>query len=385
MQIKKYLATNVRDALSQIKLELGPEALIISTKNLKKGKNDPYGILSTDMVEVMAAVETDTHHAQKPIFEKPSTPQAFAAAQSSTQVFTQPHTPRSDLSLEFIQTEITALKKMIEKGFSQHQSQPLWSNIYHQIRYMGVEEDITAALLKTISEDDSSIFTEGELSIKNYLKELLHHLINTSGPINLNGNSPKIVALVGPSGAGKTTTIAKLAGILALKKRKKIALISLDTGRIGGTEQLASYAKIMGIPMNTARTHNELMRHIDSFKNTHCVFIDTAGYNHKDTIQMEKLKKFLSSTLYIEKHLVVSATTHSKELLTITKNFQLIGIDRLLFTKLDEATQFGTIFNHMIYTNLSLSYFTAGQHVPDDLEVATPQRLSELIINSTKA
>ncbi|MGA1823015.1 MAG: flagellar biosynthesis protein FlhF [bacterium] len=375
MLIKKYLATNVRAAISQIKMELGPEALIISTKNLKKGKNGPYGILAGDMVEVMAAIETDTNQAQAPhqIFEEPS-----ATGPSHDQ---KSFDGAADVSMEFLRNEIETLKNMIKKGFSKHSPNPLWSNVYHQIRYMGVEEDITAELLKTISHDNESIFSQGDISIRKYLKDLLNHLIHTSGPINVTSNTPKIVALVGPSGVGKTTTIAKLAGILALKRRKKVAFISLDTMRIGGVGQLTSYAKIMGLPITSARNTNDLKKHIESLMDKDCIFIDTAGYNHKNTEQLEKLKEFLTCVPGIEKHLVVSATTQSQDLLTITKNFQRLGIDRLLFTKLDEATQFGTIFNHMIYTNLALSYLSAGQHVPDDLEVATPQRLSELIIN----
>ena len=365
MQIKKYLASNMTEALDQVKRELGPEALIISTKNLKKGNYTDQGTLQNDMVEIMAAIDTEQQQNQ-----------TFKSPQPSKSNYDQ-----FDLPLEFIRNEIGSLKSIIEKGFAQQKNQPEISSIYQQIRYLGVEEDIAGELIKTISQNNTSIFKSGHLSIEKYLQNLFSHLIKTSGPIDLSEKLPQIVAMVGPTGTGKTTTIAKLAGAFTLNEKRNVGLISLDTQKVAGVEQLKCYAKIMGLPVMIANTKNQIKNHLKDLKKMDCIFIDTGGYNPKDTKRMERLSDLLDIIPDLEKHLVVSATTQGKDLLNITKNFQKLNINKLLFTKLDETTQLGTIFNHMIYTNLSLSYLGTGQHIPDDLLVATPNLVSELIIN----
>ena len=190
---------------------------------------------------------------------------------------------------------------------------------------------------------------------------------------------PKYVALVGPTGTGKTTTIAKLSAEILLKRKKKVGLITIDTYRIGAMEQLNTYAGIMNIPVKQASTFEQMRKAVLQYQDQDVVLIDTAGFSHHDREHLQLLNAFLAQVINPEIHLVLSTNTDEKELIHISQRFNLLHYDKLLFTKLDESSYPGTIFNHMVYTGKPISYITTGQKVPEDIEVATQAGIINLM------
>jgi flagellar biosynthesis protein FlhF len=191
----------------------------------------------------------------------------------------------------------------------------------------------------------------------------------------------KIVAFVGPTGVGKTTSIAKLAAHLALRKKKKVVLVTLDGYRIGAIEQLRSYAGFMGIPFRFADDVSELNRVIEENKRRDYILIDTAGRGPRDMDDMNGLADFLKKSETIERHLVLSASTKPSDMRRILDQFEVCSPDHLLFTKLDETSTPGPILNELVRTQKCFSYYTDGQRVPDDLHAVPGEGIINLVLN----
>lgn len=191
----------------------------------------------------------------------------------------------------------------------------------------------------------------------------------------------RIVAFVGPTGVGKTTSIAKLAAHLALKKKKKVLLVTTDGYRIGAIDQLRTYAGLMGIPFRFVDQLPDLVHTIEEHKQRDYILIDTAGRSPRDLGAMHPLAEFLRKSNDIERHLVLSVATKSQDLRAVVDNFEICGPDHLLFTKLDETTTPGPILNEIIRTQKSFSYYSDGQRVPDDLHTATGECILDLVLN----
>ena len=190
-----------------------------------------------------------------------------------------------------------------------------------------------------------------------------------------------MVAFVGPTGVGKTTTIAKIAAEYALRRGKKVALVSLDTYRLGAIDQLRIYGEIMEVSFEVAGGKEDLRRIVASHSDKDLILIDTTGRSHQDKDYSGQLKKIFDAVGGVEIHLVLSVTAQEKLFTATYHQFSPIGVDRVLFTKLDEGLSFGSLFNFSVRNRLPISYFTSGQRVPEDLEVARPDRVISLIFN----
>lgn len=221
-------------------------------------------------------------------------------------------------------------------------------------------------------------------AIRSFLPQAFTTVIKCAGPLALKKNSPRVIALVGPTGVGKTTTIAKLAAHYALRENHRAALITIDNFRVGAVEQLKTYSRIMGVPVEVASTPAELEAAIELHADKELILIDTAGRSHKDNEKIEELKGFLESRFAMEIHLCLAATTRDRELQEVVERFGILPISRVIFTKLDESESYGTIVNAHLRTKFPLSYFTTGQRVPEDLEIATPGRLAGLVLGEIK-
>jgi flagellar biosynthesis protein FlhF len=191
---------------------------------------------------------------------------------------------------------------------------------------------------------------------------------------------PKIVALVGPPGCGKTTTLVKLAVNYGLAARKPVVLISMDTHRVAAAEQLRSYAAILGVGFQVLETTAALAQSIEENRGKELIFIDTPGFAFGDLEDSSSLAHFLSTRTDIDTHLVLSASMKSADLTRMIDAFEILRPKHLLFTKLDETGSFGAIFSEAARTRKPLSFFTTGQRIPEDLEAASQSRLVELIL-----
>lgn len=198
---------------------------------------------------------------------------------------------------------------------------------------------------------------------------------------------PKAVFFMGPTGVGKTTTIAKVASSFVVDGKKKVALVTTDTYRIAAAEQLHSYANILEVPFRIIYTAEELAQAISDFKDYDYIFVDTAGHSHQNEDQMGKLKEFFDTAKNIcdyQTFLVLSATTKYKDLLKIAENYGKITKYQLIFTKLDETTTLGNLINVKLHMDTPIAYVTCGQNVPDDIEYFNPQKTVKQILGGKK-
>ncbi|MGB7566306.1 MAG: DEAD/DEAH box helicase family protein, partial [Chitinivibrionales bacterium] len=208
---------------------------------------------------------------------------------------------------------------------------------------------------------------------KRFLDEL-NSSFAVSGPLKTKDSSPLVCVFVGPTGAGKTTTLAKLAAHYKLNKNKSISVITADTYRIAAIEQIRTFTDIMNIQLQVVFSPEEVEEALAACANDDIVFVDTAGRSRKNADHMRDLKAFLEVLRPDETHLVLSATTKDSDCAGLVEQYRPYGVNRVLFTKLDETGKLGNIFNTVVRSKMPVSYFTFGQGVPDDIELAQPAR-----------
>ncbi|MCS6776762.1 MAG: flagellar biosynthesis protein FlhF [Chloroherpetonaceae bacterium] len=251
--------------------------------------------------------------------------------------------------------------------------------LHRRLRASGISETLTQELLAELP-DLSAWREEAQQPLaESALRDLLTRRIHCAGPIVLTPGTLKAVALIGPTGVGKTTTIAKLAAHFALVERKKVALLTVDTYRIAAVEQLKTYSQIIDIPVAVAYSPAEVLPAIQQFADYDLLLVDTAGRSQKNIMQVGELKAMLEM-VRCETHLVLSALIKTEDMLEAARRFSAARVDRLLFSKLDETGTYGTLFEVADQTGIPLSYLTTGQKVPEDIETADPATLVNLIL-----
>ena len=218
------------------------------------------------------------------------------------------------------------------------------------------------------------------LLIKARIVQLLEDELRTTGPIGTTADGCRVVAMVGPTGVGKTTTIAKLAANYRLREKKRVGLITVDTYRVAAVEQLRTYADIIDLPMEVVATPREMREAVRRLGNLDLVLMDTAGRSPRDEVRIRELKSMLGEAEATEVHLVLNSTASAKSLLGTVERFAEVGATAMLLTKLDEATSLGHLLPVLRNSQLPLSYLTDGQDVPDDIQVAQPRKVAQLLL-----
>ena len=242
-----------------------------------------------------------------------------------------------------------------------------------------LRNDIEPGLAYDLAEAMHECFhQEKGQSIHEYLTLLLKKIIKTSGGIQFT-EQPTVVALVGPTGVGKTTTIAKLAAQYQFQK-KKIALITTDDYRIGAIEQLGTYANILSVPMEIAHEPEELEEQVAKHASADLILVDTPGRSQLDVSRLRLIESFLNAARPTETHLLLNMTTRNEDVTTVVDRFGTLGIDQLIFTKLDESTCYGSMLNVSVNTKRPISYLTTGQDVAKDIEVAAQGRIATFLL-----
>ncbi len=342
MQIKQYVAKDIQEALKKVKEEMGPEAIILSTKKIKNALQD-QGPYSSPRVEVVAAVD------------RPS-----KASSEFSRWDPLPWPAGSEKGRETKESEEDFfLRKVSSAG--------LFPEFVR-----GLAEEIRAFSKEPSSKNIAEVY-RGLLIWK------LMEYVEVSEPF-LKG--PRIWSFIGPTGIGKTTTLVKLAAHFRLKATDRITLITTDTYRIGAVEQLKQYAQILRLPLEVAFHPEELAQIIERNRQQDLLLIDTAGRSPHLTQSMEELKRFLTVHPKIENHLLLSATTKDSDLEWIVERFRLIPISSYIFTKIDETTQYVPLFNQLARFKRPLSYLSKGQSVPEDIEPATKPRMANMVLSA---
>jgi flagellar biosynthesis protein FlhF len=289
-----------------------------------------------------------------------------------------------------ISREMESLKTMVKDLVTQTRQrqapnvpQELF-DYYVQLVASQVGEELAGELIKSLQRQIRPEHYADPKFIRAKLLEQLEKLITAASPIvRTKTTGPHVVALIGPTGVGKTTTLAKLAANLKLKERHRVGLITLDTYRIAAVDQLKRYADIIGSPLRVVSNADDLRDAVRSMSDCDFILIDTAGRSPKDTLKLNELRGLLEAVQPDEVHLVLSATASEQCLELAAARFGEVRTDKIIFTKLDESANVGIVLNVLRKVNKSVSYITTGQDVPDDIEVGHGRRLAELVLGDS--
>ncbi len=376
-----FIANTESEAVRMAKESLGSKAVIISSRKIKKGGF--LGLFAKRMVEVTAGVPVEEEKKKGVDFDILAQLIARRKAEADL-VPGNGSAQNNDLALQ-IQEMKDMIATFIEHSLPSKGGDMFFNTLpqslkglYSKMLENEVNEEtvreIFGEFLKEIPKDDK---LEDRDEIINKLLEHVSKRIPVSGPIEVNESKvPMVVVMVGPTGVGKTTTIAKLAAIYTLYERKDVALVTADTYRIAAVEQLKTYGKIIGIPVEVVFTPQEIRQAVEEHMDADLILIDTAGRSQHDEMKMSELKAYIEGAEPTETHLVLSATTKYKDLEDAVERFSCVPLDKFVFTKLDETTTFGNILNIVVKYKYPLSYITNGQNVPNDIEVADSMKIA---------
>lgn len=282
-------------------------------------------------------------------------------------------------TIEALQNELAQMKAMLVEVVSKEKASEDELSLQQVLKQQEVEPDIIDDVVLQLPAEAILAAKDTPLALDGLTKYLADNVQMADG-LELRSRKRKIVALLGPTGVGKTTTLAKIAAQCVLEKGISTAFITADTYRISAVEQLKTYADILGLPIAIVYTPDELKEAIQKFRQKQLILIDTAGRSQHNRRQMAELKDFLAVNQNIEKYLVLSATTKNEDARDIIDKFSACKPDKVIFTKTDETRSLGIILNILRKKDMRLSYLTNGQSVPDDIVPAEPGKLAELFL-----
>lgn len=291
-----------------------------------------------------------------------------------------------EVSVAPLQQELKELKNLLYTVVQgQHRlptkvSFPALIQAHRRLEENGIHQALSAKLIQ-ICDEKLSKKEKGSFDVVwRFIRSLILKSVDVAGDLTANGTPGKVIAFVGPTGVGKTTTLAKLAAVYGLQRQLNVAMITLDTYRISAVDQLKTYAQIMDIPLQVALNVTELWQAVQFHQDKDLILIDTAGHSQNDVDSMKAIHNFFSGRSDIEIHLLLSATTKSEDLTDIVEKFSALKPRHLIFTKLDETRSYGALFTQLVKTKKPVSFVTVGQSVPEDLAFATKELLADLFM-----
>lgn len=448
MRVKRYIVDTMPDAMLKIRTDLGSDAVILSTKELKTGGF--LGMFQKKKIEVIAAVEKEqTAEAPAPAASARTEPQAVQSAPSapvpkrvvpdayrkSSQAFAEsmrqalnddeanepvappaavrhsdPVAPMSapvqqrastepmtvqQLAAQFAEPrgeeqmseaklfeELRQMKQMMAELTREKQLADLPETLQQlqaHLKAQGVDQSLIETWTGQIMQDTTGAAEMTSQEARRAMKAQIEHFTEEriGGGID---PSTKIVYIAGPTGVGKTTTIAKLAAEQLFKYKRKVGFITSDTYRISAVEQLRTYASILGVPLEVVQSPGDLQRSLQRLSDCDLILMDTAGRNYRNELLVSELQSLLAPMEQSETYLVLALTSKTEDMRIITNHFSKYPLDKVIFTKADETGSYGAMFNLLQEHPLRLSYMTNGQNVPDDLLMPSPDFLANVLL-----
>jgi len=385
MKVKKYTASSMPEAMKQVRAELGSDAVILNSRVIQTGGF--MGFFRKNNIEVIAAIDPDTEVSMKPAMQEKSQRDPLLK-KSLTAKEHQPVLQQANPAVQVpngnseLIKEIAQLKELLKsKGAQPDIPVSLPEPVSRQLQYFKTQEletelidELAATLLERWYLSGAVANTE---EIRKWSVEAVTQKLadQSFGGISF---QKKFVNVIGPTGVGKTTTLAKIAAECVLKHQKKVAFITTDTYRIAAIEQLKTYAKILDVPIEVCYNIEDFQTATNRFKEYDVVFIDTAGRNFRNQKYVSDLKNAIDFNNDMETFLVLALTSKQKDMEEIRNQFSLIHIDKFIFTKLDETSVYGAMLNMSHKFSTGIAFLTNGQNVPDDLIEANP----EIIVNT---
>ena len=378
MKIKSYYSRTVEDAIAAARQEMGPEAMLMNSRKTPPEARHlgEYEVVFADAAGAATMAETSPKLPGEPV------PVTLA--------------PQSDR----LSTEVAELKKELEG-----MRRAITRTAYAPAQWIGVSQDISDAYASlTAAEVPADLAREivqaagdrlnghhtspgratqrmDSPAFQRALREEASSRFTADATLGRSPAQPRIAALVGPPGSGKTTTLVKLAVNYGLAARRPVLLLSMDTYRVAAADQLRSYAAILGVGFQLLETVSSLAQAIEENRGKELIFIDTPGLAYGDLEDSESLAHFLATRGDIDTHLVLPASMKAADLSRMVDAFEILQPRHLLFTKLDETGSYGPIFGEAARTGKPLSFFTTGQRIPEDLEAASPERVLDLVLH----
>jgi flagellar biosynthesis protein FlhF len=401
MQIKKFTANTIEEARSMVERELGKDAIILHTKKVTKG--GPFHFLKHEMIELTAALgDPESFGAPNGGTSSFSSSLLSAYHESegpfSTQASGQPDyhpDPSSSVDLSTVRSELRELREEISglrtvvEGVSRnlrYLGMPALpehiASFFVSLIDVGIDEPLSKEIVQRLYQSLHGEPLEDTILIEKHLLSIMSRMIRTAAPSVRKEHGPLIEIFVGPTGVGKTTTLAKLAMRRDLFGAKTVAILSADNFRLAATEQLKIFAGLIDAPLEVVYTSDEIRRAIDTHRDKDLILIDTAGRSQSDADQFAALRDLVRGVEPDDVHLVLSATAKTSDLLSAFRRYQTLPVTRVIFTKLDETTSLGTLFNFAVKAGEPVSFISFGQNIPEDINPVTSEEISKIILQN---
>ncbi len=383
MQVKRYEVSSISDALVKIKNDLGPDAIILSTKKLKGGKESVFEVMAAhdEKINLINNISGDVlPEISSRITQKPEDVITFLRG-GINELKEIINSPQRDNSLHL---ELAEIKETMDNFFDLlgmrkgKASQDINKKIYFHLLSRGFSRSSACRIVESVNQELSSLT---DLSEKNALRVVEDYIIKSMPMARGGHDRKKIKVFIGPTGVGKTTTLAKMAARYSITKKMKVGLVTTDTFRIAATEQLGTYAKIMGLNMEVASTKESFQRAIRLFSDRDVILVDTPGRGRIDDGYMNILENCTPHD-NTETNLLVNATASEDNFQDVLSKYATINFDNLIVTKIDESRRFGILYDVINKVKKPVTYLTCGQNVPQDIEEVTPSRMAHLIMSN---
>jgi len=388
MKIRRYMGKNTQEAILKVKMDLGNDALILNTRKVKQ--KGLFGIFAKPLVEVLAAIDEYNSNKKEDLNNKikfDEKEEKIATLENKINNMEEMlhkiygRLELNDKTKEGNNGNVKEVNNDNVKDNKQHNLPKISQIFYNNLVKSEVEVDIAKKLI------DGVIAKAGDVGSVNDTASVLFNIISgfLGKPETIQQRKdgrPTVVIFVGPTGVGKTTTLAKIAANYLLNQKKTIGLITADTYRIAAVEQLKTYAEILGIPVSVVYTPNDVRDAVSQHSDKDLILIDTAGRSSSNKAQFEELKSLIKAAGADEIYLVLSATTSTRNCSEIMATYGFLKDYKLIFTKIDETPVYGVILNVKYLTGKNLSYITTGQSVPDDIETANIEKITKNLIGS---